>query len=537
MQSAADDNPLPQRVGRYVVRSELGSGGMATVYLGYLTGPGGFAKTVAIKRLHPHLALEPSFVSMLIDEARLASLIHHANVVSALDVVFEEDELLLIMDYVQGETLSRLTNRSRAATKQPLPSVEVSIRIITDVLAGLHAAHSARTHGGAPLNIVHRDVSPQNVMVGVDGVTRVLDFGVAKAEHRRHSTVPGRIKGKLAYMSPEQLRGGKVDARTDVFAAGVILWECLTHRRLFAGDERPTALSGRVTAPSELNPASPRALDDVVLRALARDPDNRFPTAEEFARALCRVVEPASGVDVGNWVTSIAGRGLAERSRLLEELEVTTPLAPAIDDTRVDTPSRLRPAESETRTDTVAPTRLSVPTVIIEPKRRRRAPPWIGVAGIATLLGVAGLATRAQREPAPEPPAVEQRVAMAPAVPIVAPSPDPHLAHEISAPTQVDSVSANEVAIVPAVSAPHPRPTPSASPPKLEKTRVSVQPTSPKANAARADRRVPADSVPERGTPIATPSATAREVQTKPSCEQPYRVDERGIRRVRLECL
>jgi serine/threonine-protein kinase len=513
---------------------------MATVYLGYLTGPGGFAKTVAIKRLHPHLALEPSFVSMLIDEARLASLIHHANVVSALDVVFEEDELLLIMDYVQGETLSRLSNRSRPAAKHPLPSVEVSIRIITDVLAGLHAAHSARTHGGAPLNIVHRDVSPQNVMVGVDGVTRVLDFGVAKAEHRRHSTVPGRIKGKLAYMSPEQLRGGKVDARTDVFAAGIILWECLTHRRLFAGDERQNALSAKVTPPSELNPSSPRALDDIVLRALARDPENRFRTAEEFARALCRVVEPASGADVGNWVTSIAGRGLAERSRLLEELEVTTPLVPAFDETRADTPPRSSPVEAESRTDTVAPTRLSVPTVIIEPKPPRRVPSWAVLGALLIVIGAAALATRAQRQPSQALAGATPRVVPAPAQPVVEALPSPRK-HEISAPGADGSASVKPpVASVPAVSAVLPAAKPSDLPvatTKQGEARVSVSSPTAKTSQPRAERPAVADRVPERGTPIAVPTVTAREVDAKPSCEQPYRIDERGIRRVRLECL
>jgi serine/threonine-protein kinase len=282
----------------------------------------------------------------------------------------------------------------------------------------------------------------------------------------------------------------------------------------------------------------PRALDDVVLRALARDPDNRFRTAEEFARALCRVVEPASGVDVGNWVTSIAGRGLAERSRLLEELEVTTPLASAFDETRADTPSRPRLAESDTRTDTVAPTRLSVPTVIIEPKRQRRAlPSWIVVAGVATLLGIAALAERTQREPAPASPVVEQRAAIAP---IVTAAAGTQTAHVISAPTTVSSVSASQIAVVPALSAPRPSTGPTASPDtpaKPAKAQATLQSTATKASAPRVDRRAPADSVPNRGTPIATPSAAAREVQSKPSCEQPYRVDERGIRRVRLECL
>jgi serine/threonine protein kinase len=231
---------------------------MAAVHLGRLLGPAGFSKIVAIKRLHPQFAADPEFLSMLIDEARLASSINHPNVVSALDVVVEDDELLLIMEYVQGETLAQLVRLSRKSAAAPPRGVIQ--RILADALDGLHAAHTASV-GGQPLNIVHRDVSPQNIMVGENGVARVLDFGIAKAESQSQITRPGHVKGKFSYLSPEQMRGLPVDPRTDVFAAGVVLWESLTGERLFSthGLEKTVerVLSAPIPAPSSKNAAIP----------------------------------------------------------------------------------------------------------------------------------------------------------------------------------------------------------------------------------------------------------------------------------------
>src|SRR4051812_46949225 len=228
--------PVPRscdrrRVGRYLICAEMASGGMATVHLGRLLGPAGFSKIVAIKRLLPQFAADPEFLSMLIDEARLASVISHPNVVSSLDVVVEDNELLLVMEYVQGETLAQLIRLARK--RNASPPIGIIQRILCDALEGLHAAHTASV-GGQPLNIVHRDVSPQNIMVGANGVARVLDFGIAKAESQSQITRPGMVKGKFSYLSPEQMRGLPVDPRTDVFAAGVVLWESLTGERLFS---------------------------------------------------------------------------------------------------------------------------------------------------------------------------------------------------------------------------------------------------------------------------------------------------------------
>jgi serine/threonine-protein kinase len=227
MEPIAEKDTVARNIGRYVLFREIAHGGMATVHLGRLRGVGGFARTVAIKRLHPQFARDPEFVSMFLDEARLAARVQHPNVVSVLDVVASERELFLVMDYVHGEALSRLLKHARACGI-PVPA-NIVCAVLLDLLYGLHAAHEALSERGDPLNIVHRDVSPQNVLVGVDGIARVLDFGIAKPAQRVHqSTRTGQLKGKLSYMAPEQFSTGAVDRRADVYSAAVLLWEALT---------------------------------------------------------------------------------------------------------------------------------------------------------------------------------------------------------------------------------------------------------------------------------------------------------------------
>lgn len=294
---------------------------MATVHIGRLLGPVGFARTIAIKRLHSHFAGDPEFVSMLLDEARLAARVRHPNVVSVVDVVVIQGELLLVMDYVEGESLARLEQQSRETGTQIPPPVAVTM--MAGVLYGLHAAHEARGDRGEPLGIVHRDVSPQNVLVGVDGVARVVDFGVAMAVGRVQTTREGQLKGKLAYMAPEQIRGN-VSRATDVYAASVVLWETLTGRRLFSGSEVEVfakVMEQTVEAPSRYAPAIPPALDALVLRGLSRDPSSRFATAREMARALEDVVPPVALSKIGEWVEKTARDAVAHRARLVEHME------------------------------------------------------------------------------------------------------------------------------------------------------------------------------------------------------------------------
>jgi len=308
-------------VGRYVVFDEIAAGGMASVHLGRLVGAVGFSRTVAIKRLHPHLARDGEFTAMFLDEARLAARIRHPNVVAVLDVVHDEGELLLVMDYVQGESFSHL---ARAMRPGAVP-LRIAVTVVTGVLHGLHAAHEATTEHGEPLRIVHRDVSPQNIMVGIDGVPRVFDFGVAKAAHRAQTTQDQSIKGKISYMAPEQLLSEIVDRRADVYSAAVVLWEALTGERLFEGDNQGRVirkiLDEPVPPPSSVNPGLPKALDEVVMRGLERDVTKRWQTAREFATALERCAPTASATQIGEWVESIGGDALSDRARRVKDIE------------------------------------------------------------------------------------------------------------------------------------------------------------------------------------------------------------------------
>src|SRR5262245_29671762 len=310
-------------VGRYALYGRLAAGGMATVHLGRVLEADGTTRTVAVKRLHPQFCKDPEFVAMFIDEARLAARIKHRHVVETVDILTMGQELLLVMEYIRGECFSKLL---RAARRKNLePSIGVVGTIASGLLHGLHAAHEARDENGEFLNVVHRDISPQNVMIDVDGMVKVLDFGVAKASARIQITRDGQMKGKLSYMSPEQLQGLPVDRRADVFACGVVLWEALTRRRLFVGEDASEVLRkilrDEVPPPSQWMEGSSPEIDAVVLRALSKDPDQRYQTAEELALDVEKVIELASPREVGAWLDSVAGEILGKRERLLQEIE------------------------------------------------------------------------------------------------------------------------------------------------------------------------------------------------------------------------
>jgi serine/threonine-protein kinase len=277
-----------RRLDRFELIAELASGGMATVYLARLSGAGGFQRFVAIKRLHPHLAGDNEFVQMFLDEARLAARLHHPNVVPILEIGESPQGYYLVMEYVEGDTLARILARSAQAGRMLSP--KVSMRICLDTLMGLHVAHELKDDDGQPLNIVHRDVSPQNILIGMDGSARITDFGVARAATRLSTTRTGQLKGKLAYMAPEQARGGAVDRRADLFAMGIVLWECLAQKRLFKGEGEADTLNRVLYEPipslRQANPDVPPALEAVVMKALERDRDKRWSDASELGDAV-----------------------------------------------------------------------------------------------------------------------------------------------------------------------------------------------------------------------------------------------------------
>jgi serine/threonine-protein kinase len=324
---------------------------MGRIYLARVAGAGGFEREVALKVMHSHLLHEPDFVSMFLDEARLAARIRNANVVATLDVQKTRESLFLVMEFVEGLSLGDMVKQRRQPAPDgdaelgseedagpsseqlgspryyvPLP-VDITARVIADSLAGLHAAHELTGRGGKPLSLVHRDVSPGNILVGTDGIARITDFGVARAETRLTATTGGQVKGKLPYMPPEQVTADRVDRRADIYATGVVLWEMLAGRRLFAMINQPAlvqeVLTGAKIPPSEHNPAVPPEVDAVCMRALAVDREARFATAREFADALDAAIRAAgyptaSHRDVADFVcefdTNVAHIGEARES-------------------------------------------------------------------------------------------------------------------------------------------------------------------------------------------------------------------------------
>lgn len=358
---------------RYEVLGLLATGGMASVLYGRLKGPAGFAREVAIKRLHPHFAREPEFLAMFVDEAHICARLSHANIVSALDVIDTPPDLCLVMEYIPGAGLDALLRASQLLGL-PVP-IPIATALLAGVLHGLHAAHEARDEDGSPLGIVHRDVSPSNVLVGQDGIARVLDFGIASAVSKVRSTPTGEIKGKFAYMAPELLRGRQIDRRLDVYAAAVVLWETLIGRSLFG--RQPSAsvvqdvLEGDVSAPSRERANISPALDAIVLRGLARDPAARFESAEAFAIALEQQCEVATQSDVSAWVRVLMGKSLDNRALELRRLAQE----------RVASPEALPELTSAESTQKQS----FVPTIVSALPARTSAlpapPAWVGQTG------------------------------------------------------------------------------------------------------------------------------------------------------------
>jgi serine/threonine-protein kinase len=336
----APNAEVRRTLGRYRLYDVIAAGGMATVHYGRLHGELGFARTVAVKRLHGEYARDPEFVAMFIDEARLSMRVQHPNVVQTLDVVASEGELLLVMEYVPAVSLWQLL-RVAGERGQPVPA-PVAAAVVADALRGLHAAHEATDEEGNPLDIVHRDVSPQNILVGSDGIARVLDFGVAKASGRQQTTREGQVKGKFAYMAPEQITNVRITRQSDVFAASIVLWEALTGKRLFQA-ESETALLARVLSapvepPSAVVAGLDAKLDRIVLQGLARDLEARYATARDMALDLETHVTLPSPSQVAEWAHGLTGDDLARRAARVAEIEnesrservsVTTVLASA----------------------------------------------------------------------------------------------------------------------------------------------------------------------------------------------------------------
>ncbi len=380
----------PRYVGSYILSSAIAFGGMASIHLGALRASG--TPVFAMKRPHPHLLNDEQHRRMLVDEANIASRIRHENVVTTHGLQELDNDLMIVMDYVAGLPLADLMPQG-----SPL-SPTLAVTIIAGVLRGLHAAHEATSAEGEPLAIVHRDVSPQNIHVGVDGVARVLDFGIAKAAYRMQTTQAGTFKGKLAYMSPEQVMGRPVDRRADVYGAAAVLWEALAGRLLFAGSNDGHIVSmilcGCSTPPSAYVPGLPRELDAIVMRGLSVRPEDRFGTALEMAEALeATLAAPPPRARIGEWVEERGAAALQRQRELIakierardassapaREREAKREPSPPLDATRVKVPSPSRVAA----THRIRGERLAV--------RDAGSPARVVLHALTTLLLVVGV--------------------------------------------------------------------------------------------------------------------------------------------------
>jgi serine/threonine-protein kinase len=492
-------DPHGRRLDRYVLLDEIAAGGMATVHLGRLLGSAGFARTVAIKRLHPMFAKATEFVEMFTDEARVAARMRHPNIAATLDVVSMAGELFLVMEYIQGESVARLL-RLTAQRKETVP-VPVAVAIVVGTLMGLHAAHEATTESGESLGVVHRDVSPQNIMVGSDGVPRVLDFGVAKAVGRLQTTRDGEVKGKTAYMAPEQLSGREVDRRVDVYAASVVLWEVLTGHRLFVADTVAgtlgQVLEAEVEPPSRYTPAVPVELDALVLRGLSRDRDRRFATALEMASALERTLLLPTPREVGAWLESVAAESLASRRAILRRIEsaevgTSQPLE------SFDAPREplIRPAQATVVMARPIASHDVIPDTARRPRGRRRPMRLLVLVAGGAVAVVGGMYL--SRRPALEAPSTR-------------PSPTTSSTPvETSSPASIASADRGDAAAEP-----------------LRGASAAASPSAPARSSSEPRVVHPAASRPR---PTAPARAPAR------SCDPPYIIDRDGIHIPKAEC-
>ena len=367
---------VPERIGPYSIFGEIGAGGMAAVYLGKLDSAAGFSRVVAIKRMHAELARSPDFVEMFLQEARLVGRIQHPNVVSALDCVATDNNAMLIMEYVHGVSLSQLTKKPVGI---PLPAASA---IVLGAALGLHAAHEAVDMDGRSLGIVHRDVSPQNILVGVDGLARVLDFGVAKAAARSGHTRAGEIKGKLSYMAPEQLLGDEVGREADIYSLGVVLWELVTGRRLFrtegTGHMMTRIAQSQIDSPRSVNPNISPEISAVVMKAVAGSPKARYRTALDFAAAIERTIPVMAQRTLGAWVAEVAKDELQQRALLLSHAETSPPLESGVPPRETETLPRVAPGKT-------TGTAVSLIALIKRPSWSR-----LHVGSVAACLAVVG---------------------------------------------------------------------------------------------------------------------------------------------------
>jgi serine/threonine protein kinase len=367
------------QLGKYQLLRRIATGGMAELFLARATAIHGFEKLVVLKRILPQHAESEDFIRMFLAEARLAATLHHPNIVQVYDIGEEEGGCFFTMEYVQGQDLRKLVRAARKSEKA-LP-LEHILHIVMGVAAGLHHAHEKLGLDGRPLGIVHRDVSPSNVLVTYEGGVKIVDFGIAKATSAQSATIAGTLKGKIPYMSPEQCRGESVDRRSDIFSIGTLLWELTTGTRLFSGDNEFAIINrvaaGAVPLPTSIRPDYPPELEAIVMRALTADREQRYASAldlqidlEDFAREARLPV-------------SSARMGKTMRELFVEEIRQSTQMLQV--DRLDEQPTMPRPALSrEMLMGTSMPSMPSMPSMAVEPESVEVTPSEVRADGQAT---------------------------------------------------------------------------------------------------------------------------------------------------------
>jgi eukaryotic-like serine/threonine-protein kinase len=547
---------------RFRIIAELGEGGMAKVHLAAARGPSGFNKLVVLKALRSSLANDPECLDMFLHEARLAARLNHPNVVQTYEVTAEGDRPVIVMEYLEGEPLSRVVLRARK--EKPLP-LAMHTRILCDTLAGLHYAHELHDFDGTRLELVHRDVSPQNVFVTFEGQVKILDFGIAKAAIAAPTeTETGVLKGKVRYMAPEQMAGAAVDRRADIFAVGAMLWEALAGQRIWSGVpdvivmQRLTA--GDIPSPRTCNPNVPERFERICLKAMSVQPGNRFETARHFEIELEAALAEMSGTirqrDIGNFVAELFADTRAEIKVVIEsqmsraanlssrEFATVSPVS-LYGLTHMSTGSRPGASNDSRSNQLKGPIRnrlLTVFLILLGVFGSFAMLVWKGSihsAGVEQQRGIAAptgatSALPSASEPAPLSPRVELRIAATPSQSrvffderelasnpyVLSRSPDV-LTHRVRAEApgytaQTVEVTLDRSAVVRIA---------------LEHDGAALLVSRPAANLHSVA------PLPVNHAPTSSSDAAARAALEKPNCTQPYYFDEQGIKRIRAECL
>jgi serine/threonine protein kinase len=412
---------LAEQLDRYQVLGHLATGGMAEILLARVVGPSGFERPVVLKRILPHLAREAGFVTMFLDEARIVAQIRHHNVIQVQELVHAGDQLFFVMEYLEGESVAGLMRRlgSRGETLDPA----LGALVLAEACAGLNAAHELADLDGIQQEIVHRDVSPQNLFVSYQGQIKVLDFGIAKAQGRATRTEAGQVKGKFEYMAPEQCKNEPLDRRCDVFALGVVLYELTTGRRLFKRANPLQVISAicsePILPPSRLVPDYPPALEAICLRALATERDDRYATAADMRRDLLAYRREVTRDENPTEALSTLMQALFA-DRIDEKQDLLRKMRTGSDVTHV--PAGEVDEDVELPSIVAELTRVATPLAKVPRARRPRLPRALLPALVIVTLG--GAAAYARRAP-PNEPAAPAASASAPHEPASAPSPAP----------------------------------------------------------------------------------------------------------------